>query len=210
MAVPYLRVAKVQRGRIDLTEVKTIVVGMRYGDAAQATAGRYPTERGRRPRQVGRGWVWDGSIQSMIHQNHVFRARPCREGVNPYFISNYANEMGRRFFIEQGNQTTNLASISMSKVSLLPVPLPPTSEALEILRRVSEALAAADDTETVLDAEAADAARLQSIHPQGRLRRAASCSQDPADEPASALLCAAYQRPVCFAATSRPRRLRRA
>ena len=95
--------------------------------------------------------------------------------------------MGRRFFIEQGKQTTNLASISMSKLSLLPVPLPPTSEALEILRRVSEAFAAADDAEKLLDAETGDAARLkQSILKasfEGRL-----VPQDPADEPASALL----------------------
>jgi type I restriction enzyme S subunit len=123
----------------------------------------------------------------MIHQNHVFRARLRDRGLNPFFVSHYANEMGRRFFIDEGKQTTNLASISLSKISMLPVPIPPPLEAAEILRRVSEALAASADTLAMLDAEAADAARLkQSILKaafEGRL-----VPQDPTDEPASAIL----------------------
>ncbi|MGH7105514.1 MAG: hypothetical protein ACREFT_03300, partial [Acetobacteraceae bacterium] len=68
-----------------------------------------------------------------------------------------------------------------------PIPLPPQLEAAEILRRLSEALAAVSDTQALLDAEAADAARLrQSVLKaafEGRL-----APQDPNDEPASALL----------------------
>ncbi|MFZ2108706.1 MAG: type I restriction endonuclease subunit S, partial [Roseiarcus sp.] len=136
----------------------------------------------------------------MIHQNHVFRVRVVKDLIHPYFVSHYTNEMGRRFFIEEGKQTTNLASISMSKISTLPVPVPPAAEATEILRRVSEALTAAADTQALLDAETADAARLrQSILKsafEGRL-----VPQDPADEPASVLLARAVG-----SASSAPRR----
>jgi type I restriction enzyme S subunit len=66
-------------------------------------------------------------------------------------------------------------------------PVPPLEEQTEIVRRVSEGLASAADTLTMVDAEAADAARLkESILKaafEGHL-----VPQDPADEPASALL----------------------
>ncbi len=187
VAVPYLRVANVQRGHIDLTEIKTIVVERDTAARLKLMPRDILLNEGGDRDKIGRGWVWDGSVPLMIHQNHVFRARPRCEGVNAYFISNYANEMGRRFFMEQGKQTTNLASISMSKLSQLPVPLPPPAEVAEILRRLADALVAADDATKQLDAEAADAARLkQSILKsafEGRL-----VPQEPNDKPASALL----------------------
>jgi type I restriction enzyme, S subunit len=187
VTVPYLRVANVQRGHVDLSKVKSITVERASAEKLQLIAGDLLLNEGGDRDKIGRGWVWDGSIPDMIHQNHVFRVRLHSASLNPFFVSHYANEMGRRFFIEGGKQTTNLASISLSKISMLPVPVPPPSEAAEILRRVSDALAAAADVLAVFDAEAADAARLkQSILKaafEGRL-----AAQDVTDESATALL----------------------
>jgi type I restriction enzyme, S subunit len=187
LTVPYLRVANVQRGHIDLSKVKSITVERTSAEKLRLIAGDLLLNEGGDRDKIGRGWVWDGTVPDMIHQNHVFRVRLHSDSLNPFFVSHYANEMGRRFFIEGGKQTTNLASISLSKISMLPVPIPPPAEAAEILRRVSDALAAAADVLGVFEAEAADAARLkQSILKaafEGRLVR-----RDSADEPASALL----------------------
>lgn len=187
VTVPYLRVANVQRGHVDLAEIKEITVERTTAKKLQLCAGDLLLNEGGDRDKIGRGWVWDGSIPNMIHQNHVFRVRLYDHSLNPFFVSHYANEMGRRFFIREGKQTTNLASISLSKISMLPVPVPPPAESAEIIRRVAEALAAADDTLTMLDAEAADAARLR----QSILKAAFEGNlvpQDTTDEPASTLL----------------------
>jgi type I restriction enzyme, S subunit len=185
--VPYLRVANVQRGHVDLAEVKMITVERGSAEKLRLVEGDLLLNEGGDRDKIGRGWVWDGSIPDMIHQNHVFRVRLHNKSLEPFFVSHYANELGRRFFIDAGKQTTNLASISLSKISQLPVPIPPAAEAAEIIRRVSEALAASADTFAMLDAEAGDAARLkQSILKaafEGRL-----VPQDPQHEPAATML----------------------
>ncbi len=145
--VPYLRVANVQRGRLDLNEVKTILASedeiarlcLRPGDILF-------TEGGDRDK-LGRGWVWSGEIDECIHQNHVFRARLHLEDMQPEFVSLYANGLGARYFDHQGKQTVNLASISLRRLSELPIPLPPITEQREIVQRVRHFLALVGETE---------------------------------------------------------------
>lgn len=202
VTVPYLRVANVQRGRIDLTVVKSLTLEKSVAEKLTLQAGDVLLNEGGDRDKIGRGWVWESQVPDMVHQNHVFRVRLLDEGLNPFFVSHYTNEMGRSYFMERGKQTTNLASISMTNVSEIPVPIPPPSEAKEILRRVADGLAAASDTQHVLDAEASDVQRLRQsvlkVAFEGRL-----VPQDKSDEPAPVMLAriAASQ-----AETPRPRR----
>jgi type I restriction enzyme S subunit len=89
--------------------------------------------------KLGRGWVWSGEVPGCIHQNHVFRAR-VGKGFDPRFISWHANTFGRAWFEEHGSQTTNLASISRTKLRELPVPTPGVSTQVAIADEIDRRL----------------------------------------------------------------------
>ena len=61
--------------------------------------------------KLGRGHVWDGSIDPCIHQNHVFAVRPF--GVSPQWLNLVTGSAYAQFyFMSRSKQSTNLASIS--------------------------------------------------------------------------------------------------
>src|SRR5213075_2977876 len=87
-----------------LSQVKSIVVERASAERLRLVAGDLLLNEGGDRDKIGRGWVWDGTIPDMIHQNHVFRVRLHSKLLNPFFVSHYANEMGRQFFIDEGKQ----------------------------------------------------------------------------------------------------------
>lgn len=142
--VPYLRVANVQRGWLDLSEIKVIAAPESKITDLRLQPGDILFNEGGDRDKLGRGWIWEGQIDECIHQNHVFRARLRQPGMQPKFFSWYGNSIGATYFLDQGKQTVNLASLSMSKLRALPVPIPSIDEQAEIVRRVDELLGLAD------------------------------------------------------------------
>ncbi|AHG89835.1 restriction modification system DNA specificity domain-containing protein [Gemmatirosa kalamazoonensis] len=208
-AVPYLRVANVQRGRLDLSDVRTIEATEREIAELRLLPGDVLFNEGGDRDKLGRGWVWNGELSECIHQNHVFRARFDGSRVESRFVSHYANSHGQRYFLDQGKQTTNLASISMTKLGELPVPVPPLDEQRAILSEIEERLGVAERTAADIDVQLARAARLR----QAILQRAFSgrlVPQDPTDEPASALLARVRAERPAPSAGRRPRASTRA
>ncbi|HEY1768690.1 MAG TPA: restriction endonuclease subunit S [Chthoniobacterales bacterium] len=160
-AVPYLRVANVQRGYLDLTEVKEIVTTEDEIRELALKAGDILFNEGGDRDKLGRGWVWNGELPECIHQNHVFRARLFVPEVNPKLISWYANTFGQQFFFDEGKHTTNLASISMTKLKQLPVPVPPPAEQIRIVAEVERRLSVVEELEAVVTANVQRAIRLR-------------------------------------------------
>jgi len=144
-AVPYLRVANVQRGYLDLSEMKEILATEEEISELALEPGDILFNEGGDRDKLGRGWVWGGELPVCIHQNHVFRARLYDYGLQPKFVSWYANWSGQRFFFDKGKHTTNLASISMSKLRGLPLPVPPIAEQARIVAEIERLLSVVDE-----------------------------------------------------------------
>jgi len=125
--VPYLRVANVQDGYLDLDDVSTIELPADDLPRYRLQAGDVLMNEGGDFDKLGRGHVWDGSIDPCIHQNHVFAVRPfaiSSQWLNAVTGSAYA----QFYFMSRSKQSTNLASISSTNIMELPVVVPPAVE----------------------------------------------------------------------------------
>lgn len=124
--VPYLRVANVKDGYLDLTEVHTFEATeaevakcqLRHGDILL-------TEGGDRDK-LGRGTLWEGQLPECIHQNHIFRARFDQHRFCPLFVSlQLGSAYGRAYFLAHGKQTTGIATINQKVLKAFPLMAPP-------------------------------------------------------------------------------------
>lgn len=144
LELPYLRVANVQDGHLDLDVIKTVAVShddvarfsLQPGDVLFTEGGDFD--------KLGRGTVWRGEVPNCLHQNHVFAVRPSPAKLLPEFLAALASSAhGRRYFQLSSKQSTNLASINSTQLKEFPVPLPSLDlqrKIVEILRTWDEAL----------------------------------------------------------------------
>jgi type I restriction enzyme S subunit len=184
--VPYLRVANVQRGYLDLSDIARIRVPRGKAEQLALKPGDVLFNEGGDRDKLGRGWVWSGEIADCIHQNHVFRAR-LRADFEPKFISWHGNTFGQSWFEANGRQTTNLASLNLTTLKSFPVPAPARDVqrrlVADVEARLTELQAVGDAIDT---AERRSAALRRSI--LERAFRGAMVPQDPADDSAEVLL----------------------
>ena len=137
LTVPYLRVANVQDGYLDLETVATIEIpaedldryALRPGDVLMNEGGDFD--------KLGRGHVWDGQIDPCITQNHVFAVRP-RKVSSAWLNAVTGSDFAQFYFMTRSKQSTNLASISSTNLMELPVVLPPVDEQQAILSFIAD------------------------------------------------------------------------
>lgn len=154
ISLPYLRVANVQDGHLNLSEIKTIDVeekdAVRYrledGDVLLTEGGDFD--------KLGRGTVWRGEIPCCLHQNHVFSVRPNRRELLPEFLAYQASSAyGKQYFQSCSKQSTNLASINSTQLRQFPLLLPTLSEQRAIVDVLSVWDKAVDTTDRLVTAK---------------------------------------------------------
>lgn len=140
--LPYLRVANVQDGFLNLDEIKEIEVAPEQVERYSLLDGDVLFTEGGDYDKLGRGTVWQGQIKHCLHQNHVFVVRPHADVLNPYFLSHQAgSRYGKQYFLKCSKQTTNLASINSTQLKGFPVLIPALEEQVQIVSHIDDLLA---------------------------------------------------------------------
>ncbi len=151
---PYLRVANVQDGYLDLSEIKTIKIPKNKVNRYRLKNGDVLLTEGGDFDKLGRGSVWEGQIHNCLHQNHVFVVRPNdHELLSSFLSAQTGSSYGKRYFLSCSKQSTNLASINSSQLKAFPVLLPPLPEQKAIADLLSTWDEAIEKTERLIQAK---------------------------------------------------------
>ncbi len=167
--IPYLRVANVKDGRLDLSDVYQI-------DATEAEIKRCMLQfgdilltEGGDPDKLGRGTFWDGQLPECIHQNHIYRVRFDLDHFSPEFLSaQIGSPYGKAYFLAHAKQTTGIATINQKVLGQLPLMIPSRSTQDRVAAKISQKMMIAEQMLQAL------VAQLDAINhlPAALLRRA--------------------------------------
>lgn len=136
-ARPYLRVANVQRGELDLNEVKKINVPDADIPSFRLEPGDLLVCEGNSADLVGRPAIWQGEIPDCVHQNHILKVRVDRAQALPEYVLEYMQTAPARIhFRSRAKFTTNLASINSNDLRELNLVIPPNSSQRKIVEKV--------------------------------------------------------------------------
>lgn len=148
ISLPYLRVANVQDGYLNLSEIKSIDVLEGDLEKYRLIEGDILYTEGGDKDKLGRGTIWKGQIENCIHQNHIFRARPYSSNLVSSYIGYFSQtQTAKNYFFKNAKQTVNLASINLTVLSNLPFPLCSFSEQQAIVQEIETRLSVCDKIE---------------------------------------------------------------
>ena len=140
---PYLRVANVRRGRLNLSEVHRFELFEGELQKYRLEPGDLLVVEGNgSANEIGRCALWNGEIPNCVHQNHIIRARFIE--MLPRFVELFWNSpIASREIASLAVTSAGLYSLSARKIGSVPIPVAPLDEQSEVVRRVDELLAVA-------------------------------------------------------------------
>ncbi|MFF7383686.1 restriction endonuclease subunit S [Streptomyces griseoluteus] len=151
-AFPFLRVANVGSGSLDLREVHEVELFEGELERFVLRAGDLLVVEGNGSiYQLGRAARWSGEIENCVHQNHLIRVRP-----GPAISAKFLELLWNSSVISEqlrsvAASTSGLHTLSTAKLKRVSVPLPPMEEQLRIVAAIEEQLSRLDAASRVLD-----------------------------------------------------------
>ena len=123
--VPYLRVANVKDGHLDLSDVNEIEASEVEIEKLRLHRGDLLLTEGGDPDKLGRGSLWREELLECVHQNHIFRVRFDPAQFVPDFASaQIGSHYGKRYFLAHAKQTTGIATINRKVLAAFPLMTP--------------------------------------------------------------------------------------
>lgn len=123
LKMPYLRVANVYYNYLDLSEIKTI--GVSENEIQQTLLKKNDllfVEGNGSKSQIGRVAIWDGSIEKILHQNHIIKGRPNGSMLPNYALYYFMSYYGRNQILKVASSTSGLYTLSANKIRNLQIP----------------------------------------------------------------------------------------
>ena len=163
--VPYLRVANVKDGHLDLSDVYEIDATeadiakcrLQYGDLLLTEGGD--------PDKLGRGSFWEDQLPLCLHQNHIFRVRFNLQEFSPQFLAaEIGSPYGKAYFLAHAKQTTGIATINQQVLAAFPLMFPPLPEQKRIAALLTEQMAAVEQARAAAKAQLAAAQALPAAY----------------------------------------------
>jgi type I restriction enzyme, S subunit len=124
VATPYLRVANVQDGFLNLSEIKLIEATAADLKKSVLRAGDLLMTEGGDPDKLGRCAIWREEVDGCLHQNHIFRVRVGQRLSPEYTASFIQSDAGKSYFLRVAKRTTGIASVNKTQLGALPVLVP--------------------------------------------------------------------------------------
>ncbi len=141
VTLPYLRVANVQDGYLDLSEIKYITIRESEIKRYSLKSEDVLLTEGGDSDKLGRGFIWRGQIPKCIHQNHIFAVRANKDYLIPeYRVYLIQSNYGKAYFLSVAHRTTHLACINSTKLKAFPTLIPD----INTQKRIAESLSAVD------------------------------------------------------------------
>ncbi|MCL6262905.1 restriction endonuclease subunit S [Craterilacuibacter sp. RT1T] len=145
VTVPYLSVANVQRGFVDVAGIKSVELPVDEIEKYQVLAGDLLITEGGDWDKVGRTAIWADEMPYVAHQNHVFKARKFLQEQDESWLEMFLNgPSARDYFAGSSKQTTNLASINKTQLRGCLIAIPPKNEKSCIVAKVDELMTLCD------------------------------------------------------------------
>lgn len=148
---PFLRVANVMRGRLDLGEVHEIeLFDGEIDRLALQTGDLLVVEGNGSSSEIGRAALWKGEIDPCVHQNHLIRVRPA-SGLDPKYLAALWNSPVVAAELRSvASSTSGLLVLSSRKVKAVRLPIAPGEEQGRVVAAVEEQLSRLDNASRLL------------------------------------------------------------